>query len=704
MAFAIHWKIQFKSLRAGTDYTLNIWQDGYTGSPVMISGSAQPFTTQELGDEDMFTNIRTQSGYLRVYDDGKDANGNSLGDDWWKTFVPAKDTDRPITLTDGNGTVVWQGFMQSQNFSGTLYGNPQEREFPVTCALSALAGEDINFNRGIKNFAFLLKEVCDTIDNDSDSNIHFSTIMVQGGSDARLWLQTKIDWQNFAQEDGEGVQKAKYSLFDVLEDMCRFWGWTARTYGTTLYLTCADDSAEQNFLVLTRSELDTLSVSTTDTTTGSVSAPATVTLEDTTTMPIFASVNNDDTKIQGPHRAVVKSDCNKQDTIIQFAPQDVRSWLGENYTWVQGDDDLVGYFTTPMKRGTENFNLLNLYADSKGGFCRRQIYPSKESDSATVGDMICLMDLPNSPETTPHVQIQTTRPMSYSGGSITLGGTVWRGSEQMSNDRYSIQMRLGIGMTRQTAKWWYMDKTVSGSSIVYGWGNSPSIFNVPINGGSLKSTGFYWFWATLFITQSSYPSIPVPPDTYGYIFIDIISFFDGTNQNYVEDFEIANFSIKYSRDSCEIPTSSNVIRPRTLEVERITSKEYSAVNTNDSKDEWNANCIFASDNNMEYGYGLLLDGSGNIISTVSYGGNAQHPEQHLANRVANYWATAKRKIDSELMSHVTQSISSGGTIAIGNITPNQKVSIHNDNMVFVPIAISRDWRDDIVKLSLLQQS
>ena len=137
-------------------------------------------------------------------------------------------------------------------------------------------------------------------------------------------------------------------------------------------------------------------------------------------------------------------------------------------------------------------------------------------------------------------------------------------------------------------------------------------------------------------------------------------------------------------------------------MERVTSKEYAAVNTNDSKDEWNANCIFASDNNMEYGYGLLLDGSGNIISTVNYNGSGEHPEQHLANRVANYWASAKRKIDSELLANVAQSISSGGTVSIGGILPNHKVSM--DSGTFAPIAISHDWRDDVVKLSLLQQS
>jgi hypothetical protein len=210
----------------------------------------------------------------------------------------------------------------------------------------------------------------------------------------------------------------------------------------------------------------------------------------------------------------------------------------------------------------------------------------------------------------------------------------------------------------------------------------------------LKSTGTYF---TIFIGGSMYiyPAIPVPEDTYGYIFIDIMGAHDYTNGNEIDAFEIANLEISYSRDSYQIPSSIGEVRPRELITKRVTSQEYSAVNSNASKDEWNANCIFASDNNMEYGYGLLLNADGNIIQTVQYGGSAtnqQHPEQHLATRVANYWATAKRKIDPELLAN-----------KIPAVDPTNIVKVGTDTVTtYAPIAISRDWRDDITRLSLLQ--
>ena len=697
---AKNYKIQFVSLRAGSTYILNI--GGGTGTAVPLHGGAEPFTTDEDASEDQFKPVRTQSGYFRIVDNGYDAQTPAQSFNW-KDLIPATDSDRHVTLTVGN-TVVWHGFMQSQTFSGQLYGNPQEREFPVICPLGVLAGVDIDFNAGLKNFAYLLKTVCDTIDTKSNNVVHISDIYVQGGADARQWLLTKIDWQNFASEDSDGVARAKYTIYDVLEDMCRFWGWTARTKGTSLYLTCADDSSEQNFLTLNRTQLNTLAAATTDTTTGSIVAPTTVTLQDTAADPIFASTNQEDYQIQGPHRAVVKSDCNEHDTIVQFAPKDVEDWIehGSTYTWEQGDGDLIGYFTCPggvyAQTGKQGTNIgtstLKVTTSLYGGVSRRQIYQSADAESPLVGDM--LMSLANRPNYTESIiQLQTLRPMSFGGGSISLSGTLWRGAEPLQHEKnkYAIRARLGIGMTRLTAKWWYMATETVGTipTISRGWSNSESVFNIPLNGNNLKSTGTYF---TIYIAGAmyAYPAIPVEANTYGYVFIDIMGGYDYTNNNNFDDFQIANFTIEYSRDSYSIPSSIGEVRPRELKQERVTTKEYSAVNSNDSKEEWNANCIFASDNNMEYGYGLLLNASGNIIQTVNYGNNAEHPEQHLANRVANYWATAKRKIDPELLAN-----------KIPAVDPTNIVKVGTDTVTtYAPIAISRDWRDDVLKLSLLQ--
>jgi hypothetical protein len=79
------------SLRSSTTYTLEI--TGGSGAFIHLKGGAQPFSTHEDDDEDQFAPIRTQSGTIRIVDDGKDANGTDLGTDWWKDLAPVNDTE-----------------------------------------------------------------------------------------------------------------------------------------------------------------------------------------------------------------------------------------------------------------------------------------------------------------------------------------------------------------------------------------------------------------------------------------------------------------------------------------------------------------------------------------------------------------------------------------------------------------------------------
>ena len=132
-----------------------------------------------------------------------------------------------------------------------------------------------------------------------------------------------------------------------------------------------------------------------------------------------------------------------------------------------------------------------------------------------------------------------------------------------------------------------------------------------------------------------------------------------------------------------------------MKTKRVTTKEYTAENNNTSQDEWNADCIIASDNNMEYGYGLLLDSNSNILATVGYGGVQEHPEQHLANRVSTFWSRRHSRMDVQLLASASRS-----SVLIRDIRPNNKASLNS--LTCMPIAIGHDWCDDVVTLSLVE--
>ena len=669
--------ISFKSLRAGTEYKLNI---GSGDDDVALKGAAQPFVTQEDDDEDMFTPIRTQSGYLRIVDDGSVVGFN------WKNLVPLTAFGKPVALMAGS-TVVWQGYIQTQTFSGELYGGTQEREYPVICPLSVLeAKEPSVVERDTKSFAYLLWTILSAAQ--TTGIVEFDNIYFQGGADARSWLQTKIDWKNFHSTDSDGVVSAKYSMYQILEDVCTFWGWTCRTQGKDVYFTCADDRTEQNFLQVTLAQLETLGANT-----GSVISRTSVSLSG----DIFASRDNEDYIINGPSRAVVTADVNKQKTVMQFAPKAYENQMDAGgYTWVQGEDDLTGFFTTPIVRAlpTSGLTTEELVARSSvdgSGFCRRQIFESTESTDAEKVDAIVLHDKCTRNTSNPprwsldnQIEIDTVYPMDYTGGSFRFTGSLFVGYKRYT-DGNELHMRFGIGSDRNHAKWWYMDPIPNGGDISCGWSGTVNRFIARLEGGNIMSTAAYHINAAGILTNVDFKSSTIPaPDSggYGRLFIDII----GCG---VENFTIGDFTVEFSREVTEIPTNVHAVRPRVMKESRDTSHEYTAVNWNQSKDEWSADCIFASDNNLEYGYGLLLNATGGYVATVPYGQNSEHPEQHLADRVSKYWANSKRKLMTDLRYNL-----------IPSIRPNNLVSMNS--ATFYPASISHDWRDDKVTIGLME--
>ncbi len=677
------------SLRAHTVYTVNV--GGGAGAAVPLKGGAQPFTTQESDDDDPFCPIRTQSGYLRIVDDGRDANGNALEANWWKDLIPQTGTSRPVTLShsEGGQTIVdWQGFLQAQTFSGSLYGDPQEREFPVQCVLSSLSKYDIPTNEtALRNFAYLLRLFI------TSSGITVNNIIVQGGADAQQWMLAMVDWRNFM-NTGKQTYTSKYKFYEILEDICRFWGWTCRTWRQNIYLTCADDTAEQSYLTLTMAQLETMAGGTAAGTVTS-SIPS-VTLSG----DIFASTQNDDIQVRGYSKATVKADANKNTTIFEFAPESVEDSLEEGgYTWVSEDGNYIGYFTTPEINGFTSNSLIG-GSSGNGAYARRQLFSDEDKDAeANVVDVMLFKDWANvnylsstNPNSwalgTPHISLSTVFQTAFSSGAIKISGTPYDGSQSKGNDGMNrvILASIGIGQSKATAKW----LRIIGSSpnFTSEWSSTKSL--------AVISTGWSpsWFFGWLAFRVGPYDflpvigdKIPVADDLYGYLYIDIYGTLGVEGNRITTDgkFQLANLKVEYTREKIEV--SSNGYRKVTRE--RNSTKEYKAENQNANQDKWNADCIFASDNDMEYGYGLMLKGNGEYLKTAPFGGVQEIPEQHLANRVAAYGATSKR----QFMLEVRQN-------AISQITPINKVSFESTSCQ--PVSIGHDWRDDVVQLKMIE--
>ena len=690
MAFQIFWKIPFKSLRSGTLYTVNIYKDGTlpSGYPLTLKGGAQPFVTEEDSDDDMFAPIRTQTGYLRFVDDGKATNANNEEVTFnWKDLIPATDTARPVTLThqSGGSTIVdWQGFMQAQDFGNTLYGNPQEREFPIQCVLSVTQGTDINYQQThIQNFAYLLKQIVDSI----PSAQRPTSFMIQGGADAQQWLLKQIDWQNFVSEDGDGNLTARYSMYDCLEDMCRFWGWTARTKGSTLYLTMADDATtEPNWLSLTYANLTTMTGGTAAGTTDGTFNTATLTGD------IFANTSQNDYVQRGHNKAVVIANAGNGNTDVDLNIKNLinsehdQGWklpfINSNGESVYITNDLYN-FTLPKLVGS---TLSSTY----GSFARMNIVTSANNSGSETSLIRIKKTAPNNFGTNndPYVSLESVYHHGFGDGYIELKGDIYRNGDifkdyEEDGRHYAggktMWMRLGIGKTRNSAYWW--TSNIQGGGAWVGL-TTPDVmyFKCTIGNRDNKlrvlTPGGTYAWIS---------KIPVDANISGKIFIDFLGSDDLSDVNGEKSFDISDFELTFTRNE-EYLDYLGITKD-----ERQNTREYNASNSNNVRSEFNADCIYASDNNMLFGYGVIMNANGSYFKGFQYveHGSLVYPEQHLANRVVNYWQEARRRFEVELRSNT-----------IADITPKHKTTI--DGTTGYPIAISHDWRDDITKLTILE--
>lgn len=227
-------------------------------------------------------------------------------------------------------------------------------------------------------------------------------------------------------------------------------------------------------------------------------------------------------------------------------------------------------------------------------------------------------------------------------------------------------MAIGIGSDRNHAQWY---------DGAYGWGSTKTVFKCLLGyeDGLLHFFNGVITWHVLSI---GYYFLA------GKLFIDFYGSEDLTEYDGQRLFDIDGLSIEYKLAEYDYDYSV---------IERNNTVVYKSANSNNSNNEWEADCIFASENNFDFGFGVLINPDNTPLTTMTFAGSAtaKHPEQHLADRVTNFWQTSRRSLAVELRRDL-----------IADITPRHKVTI--DGMTGYPIAISHEWRDDVTQLTILQ--
>lgn len=246
MAKTIHWTVPFQSLK-GCRYTVNIYDDDYTGTPEVLTAAEQPFSTDEESGEDFFTPVRGQNGTLRVID----YDGTLL-----PAIIPANNTARPVILvrhTDNVDTVEWQGFIGCENYSQTYQSTAQEIDLNLLSALQAMDSVQAS-TEVFSDLMSIRAIIAACMESINQYGVSYGTIYVSK-VDQRILdklVNTSIFFEQKEQTNESSVTYvvSGVSLKSILNIVCRFMGWCAREKQSAIYFQRIGSNADHSCFTL----------------------------------------------------------------------------------------------------------------------------------------------------------------------------------------------------------------------------------------------------------------------------------------------------------------------------------------------------------------------------------------------------------------------------------------------------------------------
>lgn len=243
MAKKIHWQIPFASAIDKKQYRVDIYQEGYTGSPVTLLAGSSPFNTEEDNNPDLFTPIRTQSGTLSVITKLPDGTMLKAQD-----ILPANNTDCPVQLVEIDGDeqeVVWQGFLSCEAYSQDYIGIAQELSLSLISVLEAMDSVECDPTRlkGVVPVHQLIGYCFDEMERNVQFGHIFNRIYI--GEQGKAFLHNFINTSLFfdvQEQNDEGYNEAilkGISLKEVLTKLATFMGWCVREDRENIYIQTA---------------------------------------------------------------------------------------------------------------------------------------------------------------------------------------------------------------------------------------------------------------------------------------------------------------------------------------------------------------------------------------------------------------------------------------------------------------------------------
>ena len=627
----------------GETFTLRI--DGVTPS-VALPLSDEPISTDEDSDSDMFMPVRTQSGYIRILSTDKTT---------WRQFIPTGATAMPVTLKKGTA-IVWQGYVQTGTYGTTWPAIYDDFELPITCGLSVLESFDVDVNGPSDTvtigqlLAYLFGKL---------SGLTYKAYFHCGNPGyVSAWLQYRVIWRNFLDED-DGTLKPSYNCQEILEEVCKFYGWSCRTHGDGIWFTNITDSERNDVVqVFTMAQLANGSSTTFETFSTHALADAD-----------FASTDHSEEWIPGCKSVKFNSELNAFDTIIELPDDDLlkkyknntpyrgEHWknLGANEAWIL-QRAALNYENALVKISTYVESAVEGNPQCYGRLAIFDINmdePKLRYNWTTILEAFRSDDYGPRQSSTPLIVFESQASYILSDGILFINGK----SDVDEEGEAICTLKIGN-------YYW------NGSS----WTTTASTFRLKCDRDGIEDTR-----TSINETEYEGTGIPITTTLSGKIYFsinDVQLIFPYSLNGYfpLQDFEIGFVRRQQDSEANDMNyTATGGTFPEEVTVDTIFT-------TDKVKTE--------GDNTMrcEMGYGLLMSNTA-VIDTIPYKSSYQKPEQHNANMIAAYGSTIRQVLTFQLWN--------------SRVAASPKSVITLGGSRYFPVSISHNWRDGLSTIKMM---
>ena len=695
MSKQVRWQIPFVS-RLGTAYRVDIYDEGYTGSPVQLLGGTSPFTTDEDDSDDYFEPIRPQTGTIEVCTHDEDGNVLITLDD----ILPANNISRPVRLVNvGTGVIEWQGFLSCEAYDQDYTDIPQIIQLPVISVLEAMASVQLDQSRssGLALIRVAIKTAMDEIMLQSGMSFytHVNCSRTSYGILNKYIDQTVLfEQKEYNNENSTTYIVSGLSVKDALERIATYMGWVVREQGTKIYFERMGDD-----------------ISTSEIQYADFAHPyAVATICDFTT-------KNLDTDVEwmgAEHQRTIAGGAKSVEVVAKLEKYElniglpdcptgnVQQYTNTTFKTVQSGTGPYGQdisISAICNKDSEFTNICDF-------LCYQMTNTARIGNATTVENVLsCALVNPSADIYGQYyydgrigeyynqyigsflARIKNGE-NDYKDGLYIVGmreAYVWSDNAiSATNHLFQIRSNISSEFINGTLKLKCDAITIYGGDAGRLWGDytdRTSRIRICLKFGDKYWNGSSWVSSfASFLCNENELTIPVNTRLKGEVFIRLYGYMDDwiipadEVQGFASDMFISELSLDYE------PTQSDIA------TDRSENKYFRLLGTN-FRDEISVSTEIASNLNNQPCPSLIMDDITTPMTVMDYvvsgGTESRRPEVDLLNRLATYYGAARQRLDL-IVEHPTAAPLP--LLRLNGISP--------DSRTYAPLAESRDWQQD----------